>query len=87
MNTNELLKAFYIRFLFFLPIITHGEDLFLDNQTLILDGAHTYGVISLKNNSIIYVDSTSSKLILYCDSLFVLLIIAFFKHTLVIQAF
>ena len=44
MKNNELLKAFYIRFLFFLPIITHSEDLFLNNQTLILDGAHTYGV-------------------------------------------
>ena len=71
MNNNELLKAFYIRFLFLLPIISHSEDLFLNNQTLILDGAHTYGVISLNNNSFIYVDSTSSKLILYCDSLFV----------------
>ena len=49
----------------------YAENLILNNQTLTLHGAHTYEVISLQNNSSINVDSTTSKLLLYCDSLFI----------------
>ena len=64
-------KLFKMRFLLFLPIFSYGEDLILDNQTVVLHGAQTFEIISLKNNSAIYVDSTTSKLILYCDSIFI----------------
>ncbi|MFL3007284.1 MAG: T9SS type A sorting domain-containing protein [Candidatus Neomarinimicrobiota bacterium] len=60
---------FKIKILLFLTALAYPENLILNNQTLNLYGAHTYEVISLQNNSSIYVDSTTSTLILYCDSL------------------
>ncbi|OUX30199.1 MAG: hypothetical protein CBE24_06965 [bacterium TMED264] len=60
-----------MRFLLLIPIFSHSENLILDNQTIVLYGAQTFDIISLQNNSAIYVDSTTSKLILFCDSIFI----------------
>ncbi len=60
-----------IKFLLFFINLIYAENLILNNQTLTLHGAYAYEVISLQNNSSIIVDSSSSMLILYCDSLFI----------------
>ena len=54
-----------------LPVFIYAENLILDGETIVLDGAHTFETISLQNNSKIHVDSTTSKLILFCDSLYI----------------
>ena len=54
-----------------LPVFIYAENLILDGETIVLDGAHTFETISLQNNSEIHVDSTTSKLILFCDSLYI----------------
>ena len=71
MKNNISSFIFKIEILLCLSSLVYTENLILNNQTLTLHGAHTYQVISLQNNSSIFVDSTTCKLLLYCDSLFI----------------
>ena len=71
MNHREFYLFLRIKTLLLIPMIILADNLTLDNQSLNLHGTHIYEVVSLQNTSRLNVDSTYSKLILYCDSIFI----------------
>ena len=71
MNHREFYLFLRFKTLLLIPMIILADNLTLDNQSLNLHGTHIYKVVSLRNTSRLNVDSTYSKLILYCDSIFI----------------